>query len=157
MFNVVYDPFLTRTTAISEKILYDTFFFTLFVLSRTSDNTTSQNIGGTDAWAVPHLKFLGRPSPVSLVSSPKVLYNYAEIILFLKSYHFVACCHLIFLYIIGYNNISRTSTNPHPSFCCNGSISQQWHSSCSSEYDSPMDITCISSWPEDFLFMGLSR
>src|SRR6218665_1388115 len=29
-------------------------FFTLFVLSRASDNTTSQNIGGgADAWAVP--------------------------------------------------------------------------------------------------------
>src|SRR6218665_57883 len=36
MLNVVYDHFLTRKTQ----------FFTLFVLSRTSDNTTSQNIGG---------------------------------------------------------------------------------------------------------------
>ena len=35
-------------------------FFTLFILSHTSDNTTSQNIGGgTNAWAVPHLKFGG--------------------------------------------------------------------------------------------------
>jgi len=25
------------------------------------NNTTSQNIGGTDAWAFPHLKFGGRP------------------------------------------------------------------------------------------------
>src|SRR6218665_2668398 len=36
MLNVVYDHFLTRKTQ----------FFTLFMLSRTSDNTTSQNIGG---------------------------------------------------------------------------------------------------------------
>src|SRR6218665_3449012 len=36
MLNVVYDHFLTRKTP----------FFTLFILSRTSDNTTSQNIGG---------------------------------------------------------------------------------------------------------------
>src|SRR6218665_3834285 len=43
MLNVVYDHFLTRKTQ----------FFTLFMLSRTSDNTTSQNIGGTNAWAVP--------------------------------------------------------------------------------------------------------
>src|SRR6218665_476712 len=35
MLNVVYDHFLTRKTQ----------FFTLFMLSRTSDNTTSQNIG----------------------------------------------------------------------------------------------------------------
>src|SRR6218665_4183737 len=35
MLNVVYDHFLTRETQ----------FFTLFMLSRTSDNTTSQNIG----------------------------------------------------------------------------------------------------------------
>src|SRR6218665_2546206 len=40
-------------------------FFTLFMLSRTSDNTTSQNIGETNAWAVPHLKFWGGPSPQS--------------------------------------------------------------------------------------------
>src|SRR6218665_82910 len=55
MLNVVYDHFLTRKPP----------FFTLFILSRTSDNTTSQNIGGTNAWAVPHLKFGGDrpPSP----------------------------------------------------------------------------------------------
>ena len=41
-------------------------FFTLFVLSRASDNTTSQNIGGTDAWAVPHLTFWGDRPPVPL-------------------------------------------------------------------------------------------
>src|SRR6218665_1854061 len=49
MLNVVYDPFLTRKTQ----------FFTLFIRSRASDNTTSKNIGGTDAWAVPNLKFWG--------------------------------------------------------------------------------------------------
>src|SRR6218665_568703 len=43
MLNVVYDHFLTRKPS----------FFALFILSRTSDNTTSQNIGGTNAWAVP--------------------------------------------------------------------------------------------------------
>src|SRR6218665_689310 len=55
MLNVVYDHFLTRKTQ----------FFTLFMLSRTSANTTSQNIGGTNAWAAPHLKFWGDrpPSP----------------------------------------------------------------------------------------------
>ena len=37
MLNVVYDHFLTRKPP----------FFTLFILSRTSDNTASQNIGGT--------------------------------------------------------------------------------------------------------------
>src|SRR6218665_2905090 len=61
MLNVVYDHFLIRKTQ----------FFTLFMLSRTSDNTTSQNIGGTNAWAVPHLKFWGdRPPPVPPRSSP---------------------------------------------------------------------------------------
>src|SRR6218665_1632761 len=51
----LYDHFLTRKTQ----------FFTLFMLSRTSDNTTSQNIGGTNAWAVPHLKFWGGDRPPS--------------------------------------------------------------------------------------------
>src|SRR6218665_1653545 len=55
MLNVVYDHFLTRKPP----------FFTLFILSRTSDNTTSQNIGRTNVWAVPHLKFWRGPSPQS--------------------------------------------------------------------------------------------
>src|SRR6218665_1653915 len=42
----------------AEKHLF--LLFTLFILWRTSDNTTSQNnIGGTNAWAVPHLKLWG--------------------------------------------------------------------------------------------------
>src|SRR6218665_3265701 len=61
----VYDPFLTRKTTISEKNSFMTLFFTLFVLSRASNNTTSQNIGGTDAWAVPHFKFLRGTAPQS--------------------------------------------------------------------------------------------
>src|SRR6218665_1379255 len=55
MLNVVYDHFLTRKTH----------FFTLFMLSRTSDNTTSQNIGGTNAWAVPPPQILGGTDPQS--------------------------------------------------------------------------------------------
>src|SRR6218665_2767561 len=55
MLNVVYDHFLTRKTQ----------FFTLFMLSCTSDNTTSKNIGGTNAWAVPPPQILGGPSPHS--------------------------------------------------------------------------------------------
>jgi len=53
MLNVIFDPFLTGKTP----------FLTLFILSRTSDNTTTLNIGGTNAWAVPHLKFFLGPSP----------------------------------------------------------------------------------------------
>src|SRR6218665_2469757 len=60
MLNVVYDHFLTRKPP----------FFTLFILSRTSDNTASQNIGGTNAWAVPHLKFWGDRPPVPPRSPP---------------------------------------------------------------------------------------
>src|SRR6218665_3364850 len=60
MLNVVYDHFLTRKTQC----------FTLFMLSRTSDNTTSQNIGWTNAWAVPPTSnFWGRP-PVPLGLRP---------------------------------------------------------------------------------------
>src|SRR6218665_3399998 len=40
-------------------------FFTLFILSRVSENTTSQNIGGTNAWAVP-------PPQISWGTSPSV-------------------------------------------------------------------------------------
>src|SRR6218665_1455074 len=60
MLNVTFDPFLTRKTL----------FFTLLILSRASDNTTSLNIGGTNAWAVPHLIFGGTVPPVPLRSPP---------------------------------------------------------------------------------------
>ena len=62
MLNVVYDHFLTRKTS----------FFTLFILSRTSDNTTSQNIGGTNTWAVPTSNF-GMDRPPSPPRSPPLL------------------------------------------------------------------------------------
>src|SRR6218665_2477310 len=56
MLNVVYDHFLTRKTP----------FSTLFILSRTSDNTTSQNIGGDQCMGrLPHLKFWGTIPPRS--------------------------------------------------------------------------------------------
>ena len=68
---VIYDLYTARSS--QEKPLfhkrdplYHTFFFTLFVFSRASDNTTSQNIGGKDAWAIPLLKF-GGPSTQSLL------------------------------------------------------------------------------------------
>ena len=58
MLNVVYDPFLTIKTHVSETNSFMTpSFFTLFVLSRASDNTTSQNIGRDGCMGRPHLKF----------------------------------------------------------------------------------------------------
>jgi len=64
VLSVVYDPFFTRKITISDKNSLRP-LFTLFVLSRASDNTASLNIGGTNAWVVPHLKFWGDcpPSP----------------------------------------------------------------------------------------------
>src|SRR6218665_182798 len=48
-----------------KQFLDDTFLFCSYFRTHP-DNTTSQNIGGTDAWAVPHLKFGGDrpPSPL---------------------------------------------------------------------------------------------
>ena len=57
VLNVVYDHFLTRKPP----------FLTLFILSSTSDNTTSQNIGGGGPMAhAPQI--LGGPSPQSHLS-----------------------------------------------------------------------------------------
>ena len=56
--------FITYMTLFLTKSLYFRKNFSLrpflsqFVLCLTSSNSTSRNIGGTDAWAVPHLKFL---------------------------------------------------------------------------------------------------
>ena len=49
----VHDPFLKRKTP----------FFTLFILSRTSDNTTSQNIGGDECMGRFFTSNFGGPSP----------------------------------------------------------------------------------------------
>src|SRR6218665_2894582 len=76
MSYVIYDPFFTRKTPISENNSFMTPFSTLFVLSRASDNTTSQNIGRTDAWAVPHLEFLGDRPPVPPRSPPMGIYKF---------------------------------------------------------------------------------
>src|SRR6218665_1579650 len=43
------------------------------MLSRTSDNTTSQNIGGTNAWAVPPPQILGGTVPPVPPRSPPLL------------------------------------------------------------------------------------
>src|SRR6218665_1412385 len=58
-----YDPLFTRTTPIPENNSFMTPFFLLCSCFHTlPTNTTSQNIGGTDAWAVPTSNF-GGPSP----------------------------------------------------------------------------------------------
>src|SRR6218665_1167463 len=65
MLNVLYDHFLTRKTP----------FFTLFILSRTADNTTPQNIGGDQCMGrPPHLKFWGGPSPPVPPRSPPLYF-----------------------------------------------------------------------------------
>ena len=53
-------------------------------------------------------------STVLRVSLAKLLFKYTQIILFLKSHLFGKCSHLIFLYILGYNNISWRPDDPHP-------------------------------------------
>ena len=66
----IYHSFLDKNFYFKHKISV----FLLFVLSHasnnTSDNTTSPNIGGTDAWVVPHFKFWGERTPVSPRSPP---------------------------------------------------------------------------------------
>ena len=49
------------------------------------------------------------------VSIPQFLLNYTHITLFRKSHRFGKCSHLIFLYIIGYNNISWRPHDTHDS------------------------------------------
>src|SRR6218665_375969 len=50
---------------------------------------------------------------VSSGPSLEFLFNYTQISLFLKSHHLGKGSHLIFLYIIGYNNISWRPHNLH--------------------------------------------
>jgi len=84
---VVYNPFVTRTIAISEKNSFMTPFFTLFVLLRASDNTTSQNIEGDGCMGRSPTSNFGGPSPQSplglrpcfwmpLLTASLILYSY---------------------------------------------------------------------------------
>src|SRR6218665_5425 len=63
MLNVVYDHFLTRKTQV----------FTLLMLSRTSDNTTSQNIGGDQCMDGPPTSNFGGTVPPVPPRSPPLL------------------------------------------------------------------------------------
>src|SRR6218665_688103 len=64
--------FLTKNLDFSQK--YSSlipFLVTSYILCLTSDNSISQNIGETFAWAVPHLTFWGdRPPSPSLSFRP---------------------------------------------------------------------------------------
>ena len=53
-----------------KEFLDDSFFKTLFVLSRASDNTTSQNMGGRMHGPSPTSNFFGRTVPQSSYRSP---------------------------------------------------------------------------------------
>src|SRR6218665_3316475 len=67
--NVFSDPFFTRKTPISENNSLMTPFLLCSHFRTHPTNSTSQNIGGTDAWAVPTSNFWG-PSPQAPPTSP---------------------------------------------------------------------------------------
>src|SRR6218665_489676 len=62
----IYDPFLAKKPLFHYKTFFHDTFFSQFVLCNASNSTTSRNIGGTDALAVPLLKFWGL-SPIFLL------------------------------------------------------------------------------------------
>jgi len=88
VWTVIFDPFFTRKTPISENNSFDDTFFTLFVLLRASNNTTSQNIMGDGCMGLPPPHILGGPSPQSpqvsahgkidleTITSPKLSFIY---------------------------------------------------------------------------------
>jgi len=61
--------FLTKNLYFTTKNSFISPFLVTSYFSRASLNTTSPNIGGTNAWAVPHLKFWR--GPVSLPQPPR--------------------------------------------------------------------------------------
>src|SRR6218665_1478607 len=66
VLNVVYDTFFTRKSTISKNNSLIRPYFLLCLYFRASDNTTSLNIGGTNAWDVPppQICFGGTVPPV---------------------------------------------------------------------------------------------
>jgi len=65
--------FSTKHLYFRANISSSTPFFSQFVLCHASNDTTSRNIGETDAWVVPHLKFWVTVPPVP-PKSPPMLY-----------------------------------------------------------------------------------
>jgi len=71
--------FVPPSLYFTTKHSFETPFFSQFVLCKASDNTTSQNIGVTDAWVVPNLKFLGDRPPYPKSSVPYyIIYKETE-------------------------------------------------------------------------------
>ena len=66
----LYDPFLRQKPRFQKKIPPWDLIFSQFVLCLTFNNSTSQNIGGTDAWAVPPPQILRGTVPPVLPKSP---------------------------------------------------------------------------------------
>ena len=58
--------FFTKNLYFTTTNFFISYFLVTSYFIRTFLNTTSPNIGGTDAWAVPFLKFLGDSPPKSL-------------------------------------------------------------------------------------------
>src|SRR6218665_3394567 len=88
VLNVVYDHFLTRKTQ----------FFTLFMLSRTSDNTTSQNIGGDQCMGGPPISNFGGTVPprspplkVGIITTQPQTINRTNILYLLCRHQSFAC------------------------------------------------------------------
>jgi len=74
IYNLTYMVlFFTKNLYFRSKNSFMTPFFTQFVLSHASDNTTSRNIGGTGAWAVPTTNFGGDRPPKSPPMHPSAL------------------------------------------------------------------------------------
>jgi len=62
--------FFTKNLFQNRQNSFMTHFLTQFILAHASDNTTSQNIGGTDAWAVPPPQIFVGTVPQSLSLRP---------------------------------------------------------------------------------------
>ena len=87
MLNVIYDPFLTRKTP----------FFTRFILSGASDNTTSQNIGEDQCMGRPPPQILGGTVPQSPLGLRPWRRPRISIVIATFCPLFYCCCPLIFL------------------------------------------------------------
>jgi len=66
-------PFLHKKNHYFRKEFLDDPFFSLFILLRASNNTTYQNIGGMDAWAVPPPQIFLGDRPPSPPRSPPLM------------------------------------------------------------------------------------
>src|SRR6218665_2453791 len=94
----IYGPFLYEKVLFqNKKFLHNTFFKSVRTFTvHASDNTTSRNMGGTDAWAVPPPQIFGGDRPPSPTLGLRPCFDTEPFVTFIYSNFLAIRCSYCF-------------------------------------------------------------